>query len=71
MAKLTSKRRQSLPKKEFAIPSKAPKSGSYPIDTANRARNALARVSQYGTASEKPMVRAKVAGRYPGIGRGK
>ena len=67
MSKLTSAERKRLPKSSFAIPSKAPESGSYPIDTANRARNALARVSQHGSSEEKRKVRAKVRGKYPGI----
>lgn len=42
MAKLTTKRRNELPKKEFAEPSER----KYPLDTANRARNAKARASE-------------------------
>lgn len=67
MAKLTAKARRSIPKKDFAIPSKAPKSGSYPIEDAAHGRNALARVSQFGTPAEKAQVRAKVAAKYPGM----
>lgn len=66
--KLSYQHRQHLPKGEFAIPAKAPKSGSYPIDTKNRARNALARVSQNGSSSEKAKVRAAVHSKYPNIG---
>jgi hypothetical protein len=51
-----------LPTKEFAG-----KDRSYPIDTANRARNALSRVSQFGSPQLKAQVRAKVAKKYPGI----
>lgn len=65
MAKLSSKRRKQLPKTSFAIPSKR----KYPVDTKNRARNALARVQQHGTPAEKKAVRAKVRTRYPSIGR--
>ena len=36
---------------------------------ASHARNALARVSQHGTAEEKATVRAKVHAKYPGIGK--
>lgn len=72
MAKLTAKARQSLPKSDFALPGKGegPKgagSGSYPIPDESHARNALARVSQHGTAAEKAAVRAKVHSKYPGI----
>ena len=70
MSKLTYGQRQKLPKSQFAIPSKAPESGSYPIDTANRARNALARVSQHGTPEEKKKVRSAVKRKYPAIGQG-
>lgn len=64
MAKLTSKERKKLPKKDFALGS-----GRYPIEDKNHARNALARVSQHGTPAEKAKVRAKVKAKYPGIGR--
>ena len=62
MAVLTASRRAKLKPSQFALPG-----GHYPIDTANRARNALARVSQYGTPEEKATVRAAVHKRYPGI----
>ncbi|MGW7617416.1 hypothetical protein ACWGLG_16420 [Streptomyces antimycoticus] len=65
MAKLSSKRRKQLPKTSFALPGKR----KYPVDTKNRARNALARVSQHGTKSEQKAVRSKVAKRYPSIGK--
>ena len=67
MAKLTTKRRKALPTKSFAVPGRR----AYPIDTANRARNALARVSQHGTPAEKAKVRAAVKKRYPSIGKTK
>jgi len=69
MAKLTTSRRKALPKSQFAIPSKAPASGSYPIDTANRARAALSRVAQNGTPAEQAKVRAAVRRKYPEIGK--
>ena len=73
MAKLTAARRNALPKSEFALPGKGEGkngkgSGAYPIDTANRARNALSRVAQHGTPAEKKEVSAKVHKAYPGIG---
>lgn len=64
--KMTAKRRKALSPRKFAIPSKR----KYPIDTANRARNALARVSQHGTPAEKAKVRAAVRRRYPSIAVG-
>jgi hypothetical protein len=53
-----------LPASDFALSGRR-----YPIDTANRARNALARVAQHGSASEQATVRRKVAARYPSIGK--
>ncbi len=62
MAPLTTKARDALPKKDFAGFDR-----SYPIDTENRARNALARVSQYGDPELKDRVRRKVREKYPDI----
>jgi hypothetical protein len=64
MAKLTSKQRKKIPGKDFALPGRR-----YPIEDKAHARNALARVSQHGTASEKAAVRRKVAKKFPGIGK--
>lgn len=63
MAKLTAKKRKRLKKKSFALPAKR----KYPIHDKSHARNALARVAQHGTASEKRKVRAKVCKKYPSI----
>ena len=62
MAKLTAKARNALKGSSFALPGRR-----YPIDTANRARNALARVAQNGTPAEQRAVRAAVKKKYPGI----
>ena len=62
MAVLSSKQREKMPQKQYALPGKR-----YPINDASHARNALARVSQHGTPSEKATVRAKVRKKYPGI----
>jgi len=64
--------REKLPAKDFALPGRGegPKgkgSGSYPIPNASHARNALARVSQHGTAAEKATVRAAVKRKFPSI----
>jgi hypothetical protein len=64
MARLTTAARKRLPSGDFALPG-----GRYPINDPNHARNALARVSQFGTAAEKSRVRAAVARKYPGIGQ--
>jgi len=42
MTKLTTKKRNELPDSKFSLPSER----KYPVDTKNRARNALARVAQ-------------------------
>lgn len=60
---LSTKQRNSLPSSSFALPGRR-----YPIPDASHARNALARVSQFGSSEEKAKVRAAVARRYPGMG---
>ena len=64
MAKLTYQQRQDLPKKSFAEPGKR----AYPIPDLAHARNALARVSQFGSPEEKAKVRAAVHKKFPGMG---
>jgi hypothetical protein len=68
MAKLNAAQRKRIPKGEFAVPSKAPGSGSYPIPDKAHARDALARSSGKPVAG---VVRAKVAKRFPGIKQSK
>jgi hypothetical protein len=63
--RLTAAERHALPAKEFALPGER-----YPINDESHARNALARVSQFGSPAEKERVRAKVHRKYPGIGQG-
>ncbi len=63
MSRLTYEERKDLPKKSFAEPKKR----AYPIEDEAHARNALARVSQYGSPAEKAKVRAAVHKKYPGI----
>ena len=64
MAKLSAATRKKLPKSTFAVPSKAPASGSYPLPDKKHARNALARSSGKAVAGK---VRAAVARKYPSI----
>jgi hypothetical protein len=74
MAKLTTKARKAIPKSDFALPGKRSKSGGkggYPIEDASHARNALARVSEFGTPAEKAEVKKKVHAKFPGIGGSK
>jgi hypothetical protein len=65
VAKLTSKQRKALPASSFAMPGKR----AYPLDTPNRARNALSRVATNGTPSQQARVRAAVKKKYPSIGK--
>ncbi len=62
MSKLNSAERSELPTKDFAVPGR-----KYPIPNASHARNALARVSQHGTAKQKHEVREAVHDKFPGI----
>ena len=66
MAKLTAATRKAIPTRKFALPGRR-----YPIQDRSHAANALSRVSQHGTSSEKARVRAAVAKAYPGMGRKK
>lgn len=66
--KLSAKQRQAIPKGKFAVPEKAPKSGSYPINDRSHAQNALARSSGKPIAAR---VKAAVARQYPGMAKGK
>lgn len=62
MAKLSSKERNKLPKSKFALPVER----KYPVDTKNRARNALARVAQQenkGNISQSAADKVKVKAR--------
>ena len=65
MAKLTTAKRKALPTSTFALPGRR----AYPINDPSHARNALSRVAQYGTPSEKSVVRAKVHRKYPSVGK--
>jgi hypothetical protein len=65
MARLTAAKRKALPASQFALGK-----GHYPINDPAHARNALARVSQFGSSSQKAKVRAAVRRKYPGIKQG-
>jgi len=67
MAKLNAKKRNALSKTSFAIPSQR----KYPINDLNHARNALARVAQNGTPTEKQQVRAAVYRKFPQLKKSK
>lgn len=64
--------RNRMSSKNFALPKgtgSQPGKNQYRIDDAAHARNALARVAQHGTPSEKRIVRRKVAQKFPSIGK--
>jgi len=61
---LTTRARKNLSAGEFVFP----KERKYPIHDKNHARNALARVSQFGSPAEQKAVRAAVHAKYPDIG---
>ena len=65
MAKLSTAARKKLPTKTFAEPDKR----KYPIENEAHARNALSRVSQFGTPAEKAKVRVAVKKKYPSLGK--
>jgi hypothetical protein len=76
MAILKAAQRKRLQSSSFALPGKGEGksgkgSGSYPIPDASHARNALSRVAQFGSSSEKAQVRAKVKAKFPNIGSSK
>lgn len=62
--RLTYQARKKLPPKDFVYPGKR----AYPIEDPAHARNALSRVSTFGSPSEKKKVRAAVHSKYPEIG---
>lgn len=62
MAVLTAKSRSKLSEGSFALPGRR-----YPIHDIAHARNALARVAQFGSEEEKVKVRAAVARKYPSL----
>lgn len=67
-AKLNAADRKKLPKSQFAIPEKAPRPGSYPINDRSHASNALSRSSGKPVAAR---VRAAVQRKFPGMGAAK
>jgi hypothetical protein len=64
--KLSYQGRKQLSRGAFVFP----KERRYPIHDKAHARNALARVSQHGSSSEKAKVRAAVHRKFPDISEG-
>ena len=65
--KLTAAARKSLPKSDFAVPSKAPGPGSYPMPDKEHAQVAVGLAAMHGGPSGA--VKKKAAGKF-GIGKG-
>ena len=61
--KLSYKQRKGLPKSSFIFK----KERKYPLEDKAHARNALARVAQFGSPAEKAKVRSAVKSKYPTI----
>lgn len=61
---LTTKAREGLSSSSFVYPGER----RYPIHDKAHARNALARVSQFGSPAEKDKVRAAVHSKFPDVG---
>lgn len=64
MSKLTTNQRKHIPKRDYAVPSKAPEHGSYPIEDRAHAINALARSSG---KPQEAAVRRAVYKKYPAL----
>ncbi|MDE2097508.1 MAG: hypothetical protein KGL39_09705 [Patescibacteria group bacterium] len=72
MARLSYGQRKAMPKSEFALPAtRKGGKGGYPIPDKAHARNALQRVSEFGSPAQKAEVRAKVHKKFPAIGKGR
>jgi hypothetical protein len=63
MATLTTKQRKRMKDSTFALP----RQRAYPIPDLSHARNALARVAQFGTDGEKSKVRRAVEKKFPSL----
>lgn len=61
MARLTTAGRKALPLSDFAVPSKAPGPGSYPIPDAGHAAAAKGFASRFGSPQVKTAVKKKAA----------
>ena len=74
---LSTKAREKLKQKQFALPSRADdkeekgESGNYPIPDLSHARSALALVAIHGSPSEQAKVRAAVYKKYPQLDKRK
>lgn len=71
MAKLTMAQRKALPKSAFAVPSKAPGPGSYPIPDKKHAAVAKGYGKRFASSSEKVAINKKANRKLSGKGPGK
>ncbi len=69
MGKLSAAERRALPKSAFAVPSKAPGPGSYPIPDAGHAAVAKSLAAQHASPAIKKKVDAKADRLFPSKGR--
>jgi hypothetical protein len=67
MSVLSTKARKELPRSEYAIPEKAPGSGSYPIPDKRHAQAAL-RLEHNASPSEQSRIEAAVHREFPTVG---
>ncbi len=61
MARLTAAQRKALPLSKFAVPSKAPGPGSYPIPDAKHAAVAKGYAKRFGSSKVQAAVAKKAA----------
>lgn len=64
MAKLSMAQRKKLPLSDFAVPSKAPGPGSYPMPDKAHAANAKSRAAQFGSSAVKSAVNKKASAKF-------
>jgi hypothetical protein len=67
--------REKLPLKDFGLPGRGSGKGgkgpgSYPIDTAGRARSALSRASANASPAQQAEIKKKVKAKFPAIAVG-
>lgn len=62
MARLTTAQRKALPKSDFAVPSKAPGSGSYPMPDQSHANAAAGLAAMHGGPTDAVSRKAKQKG---------
>lgn len=58
-------KRSKMKPSSFAVPGRK----AYPVTSVAQARNAIVRVQQHGSASDKRAVYAKVRSRYPALAK--